>query len=50
MRLSMACQQHAAILEALERREGPAASDAMRTHIRTSLQFTLDHLESCIEV
>jgi DNA-binding GntR family transcriptional regulator len=50
MRLSMACEQHATILDALERREGAEASDAMRNHIRTSLQFTLDHLESCIEV
>jgi DNA-binding GntR family transcriptional regulator len=50
MRLSMACDQHTAILEALERREGTAASDAMRIHIRTSLQFTLDHLESSIEL
>jgi DNA-binding GntR family transcriptional regulator len=50
MRLSMACEQHAAILDALERREGAAASEAMRKHILTSLQFTLDHLEACIEV
>ena len=46
----MACSQHAAILDALERREGPAASEAMRMHILTSLQFTLDHLEAAIEV
>jgi DNA-binding GntR family transcriptional regulator len=48
MRLNMACSQHAAILDALERRDGPVASEAMRTHIKTSLQFTLDHLEAAI--
>jgi len=30
MRLSMACAQHAAILEALEQHNGPVASEAMR--------------------
>lgn len=45
LRLDMACTQHAAILSALEKRDGPAASEAMRAHIRTSLQLTLDHLE-----
>ena len=49
MRLSMACGQHAAILEALERRDGPAASEAMRVHIQTSLQFALDHLEAALD-
>ena len=33
------------ILDALEQREGPAASEAMRMHILTSFQFTLDHLK-----
>lgn len=50
MRLRLACEQHAAILEALEKRDGQAASEAMRHHIQTSLQFTLDHLEAAIEV
>jgi DNA-binding GntR family transcriptional regulator len=50
MRLSMACTQHAAILDALERRDGPAACEAMRSHILTSLQFTLDHLDAAIEL
>lgn len=49
MRLSMACGQHAAILEALERRDGPAATAAMRFHIQTSLQFALDHLEAALD-
>lgn len=48
MRLNMACSQHAAILDALEHRDGAVASEAMRTHIKTSLQFTLDHLEAAI--
>ncbi len=49
VRLRLACEQHAAILAALEERDGPAASEAMRHHIRTSLQFTLDHLEAGME-
>ena len=49
VRLTMACNQHAAILEALERRDGEEASRAMREHIRTSLQFTLDHLEAAAD-
>lgn len=49
-RLSLACQQHEAILGALEERDGLAASEAMRSHIRTSLQLTLDHLEASITV
>ena len=50
VRLRLACEQHAAILAALEIRDGVAASEAMRHHIQTSLQFTLDHLEAAIEV
>jgi DNA-binding GntR family transcriptional regulator len=49
VRLRSAYEQHAAVFEALERRDGPAASEAMRHHIRTSLQFTLDHLETGLE-
>jgi DNA-binding GntR family transcriptional regulator len=49
-RLSMACQQHAEILEALERRDGRAAAEAMRGHIRTSLQLTLEHMENSVTV
>ena len=48
MRLTMACSQHAAIIDALDHRNGMVASEAMRTHIKTSLQFTLDHLEASI--
>lgn len=49
-RLSKACEQHAIILAALEKHDGAAASDAMRLHIRTSLQLTLDHLENSVTV
>ena len=45
-RITLACEQHGQILDALEKRDGPAASDAMRHHIRTSMLFTLDHLDS----
>lgn len=50
IRLSLACKQHAEILAALEKRDGPAAAEAMRTHIQTSLDFTLEHLEAALEV
>lgn len=50
VRLRLACEQHAAILAALEQRDGRAASEAMRGHIQTSLQFTLDYLESAFDV
>ncbi len=50
VRLRVACEQHAAIFAALENHDGPAASEAMRHHIQTSLHFTLDHLEAAIEV
>ncbi len=50
LRISLACEQHANILAALENRDGPAAAEAMRTHIRTSLDFTLEHLEASLEV
>lgn len=50
VRLSLACQQHADILAALEKRDGPAAAEAMRSHIRTSLDFTLEHLEASLEI
>ncbi len=49
-RISLACQQHGEILAALEKRDGNAASEAMRGHIRTSLKLTLDHLEASITV
>lgn len=49
-RLSQACEQHEAILTALEKGSGPEASEAMRAHIKTSLDFTLDHLESKGEI
>jgi DNA-binding GntR family transcriptional regulator len=48
-RLTLACEQHGQILDALEQRDGTAASEAMRNHIRTSMLFTLDHLESVID-
>lgn len=50
IRISTACRQHREILEALEKRDGPAAAAAMRNHIHTSLDFTLEHLEAAIEV
>lgn len=50
VRVSIATAQHAAILAALEKRDGAAASAAMRNHIQTSLQFTLDHLETPVMV
>ena len=49
-RLSMACQQHGEIYHALEKRDGAAASEAMRRHIRTSLQLTLEHMENSVTV
>lgn len=49
-RLLMACQQHREILDALEKRDGAGASEAMRRHIRTSLQLTLEHLENSVTV
>ncbi len=48
-RLSLACLQHGDILAAIERRDGAAAAEAMRTHIRTSLEFTLEHLEAALD-
>ena len=48
-RLSLACKQHQDIIKALERRDAPAAAEAMRVHIRTSLDFTLEHLEATLE-
>lgn len=48
-RLTRVCDQHGEILMALEKRDGPAAAEAMRTHILTSLEFTLDHLEVSLE-
>lgn len=48
-RLSRACSQHAAILEALENRDGTAAAEAMRQHIHASLEFTIAHLDGLVE-
>ncbi len=48
-RLQLACQQHAEILASLENHDGPAAAEAMRKHIQTSLEFTLEHLEASLE-
>ncbi len=48
-RLSRACSQHAAILSALENRDGPAAAEAMRLHIQASLEFTFAHLDEMEE-
>lgn len=45
-RIQLACQQHESILDALVKRSGDEASEAMREHIQASLSFTLDHLES----
>lgn len=48
-RLALACQQHQSIFNALEKRDAPAAAEAMRAHIRTSLDFTLEHLEATLD-
>jgi DNA-binding GntR family transcriptional regulator len=48
-RLARACKQHANILEALEKHDGIAAAEAMRAHIRSSLEATLEHLEATLE-
>ncbi len=48
-RISLACKQHGEILDALEKRDGVAAAEAMRNHIHTSLAFTLEHLEAAVE-
>jgi DNA-binding GntR family transcriptional regulator len=44
-RLSLACEQHEQILDALEGRDSARASAAMSAHIRQSLQLTLAHLD-----
>lgn len=44
-RVSLACQQHAKILDALEARDPQAAAAAMGEHVRASMQFTLDYLD-----
>ena len=49
VRLARACKQHGNILEALEKHDGLAAAEAMRAHIRSSLEATLEHLEVSIE-
>lgn len=49
LRVSLACEQHAQILQALDSRDGRAAAEAMRSHIHTSLQFTLEHIETAKE-
>ncbi len=49
IRVSLACHQHRDILAALEKHDGPAAAEAMRVHIRASLEFTLEHLEATLE-
>ena len=48
-RLSLACEQHQLILEALVRQDGKRASDAMRNHIRNSLDHAMEHLEGGLE-
>lgn len=50
VRVRIATKQHTDILAALEKRDGAGASEAMRLHIQTSLQFTLDHLETPLVV
>jgi DNA-binding GntR family transcriptional regulator len=44
-RVALACRQHGLILDALNKKDGFSAAEAMRSHIRTSLEITLDHLE-----
>ncbi|MES2921961.1 MAG: GntR family transcriptional regulator [Verrucomicrobiota bacterium] len=48
-RLARACRQHAAIVDALEKHDGVAAAEAMRAHIRGSLEATLEHLEASLD-
>lgn len=50
VRLTRACQQHTEIRDALMKRDGHAAAEAMRIHIHTSLEFTLEHLEAAMGV
>lgn len=47
--LSVVCQQHRMILEALKKQNGERASAAMRSHIRTSLDHAMEHLEDALE-
>lgn len=49
-RIKLACEQHEAILAALEKHDGKGASEAMSEHIRASLAFTLSHLETRGEI
>jgi DNA-binding GntR family transcriptional regulator len=49
-RVSLACDQHAEILDALDSRNGIAAAEAMRTHTQTSLQFTLEYIEAALGI
>lgn len=44
--LAVTCQQHQTILEALCKGDARRSSDAMRSHIRTSLDHAMEHLES----
>ncbi|MES2921835.1 MAG: GntR family transcriptional regulator [Verrucomicrobiota bacterium] len=46
VRLARACKQHGNIFDALEKHDGIAAAEAMRAHIRSSLEATLDYLEA----
>ncbi len=43
---SQACTQHNLILAALNKKDGVGAAEAMRNHIRASLEITLDYLEA----
>ena len=45
-RISLACTQHSLILAALNMKDGTSAAEAMRSHIRASLEITLDYLEA----
>jgi DNA-binding GntR family transcriptional regulator len=44
-RVALACMQHGVILDALGNKDGSSAAEAMRSHIRTSLEITLEYLE-----
>ena len=46
LRLSLACEDHQQIIDALAAGDADGAHAAMSRHIRQSLQLTLDHLDT----
>jgi DNA-binding GntR family transcriptional regulator len=47
--LALICEQHIQILDALVQQDGIRASEAMRLHIKTSLDYAMEHLEDGLE-